>query len=91
MFSDAVDAENESTSSEAKATKETIDFKELKRVDHILASLQRKVTQIFSWSVLFGLLVLKKSLRAVEVYLTYDAEVLSFETLLVEGVDDKEM
>ncbi|KAK6148789.1 hypothetical protein DH2020_016314 [Rehmannia glutinosa] len=38
-----VDAENESTSSETKAAKETIDFKELKRVDHILASLQRKL------------------------------------------------
>ncbi|KAL7100027.1 hypothetical protein ACP275_09G123000 [Erythranthe tilingii] len=38
-----VDAENESTSSEPKAAKETIDFKELKRVDHILASLQRKL------------------------------------------------
>ncbi|GAA0157926.1 hypothetical protein LIER_15081 [Lithospermum erythrorhizon] len=38
-----VDAENESAASEPKATKETIDFKELKRVDHILASLQRKL------------------------------------------------
>ncbi|KAL1551608.1 mediator of RNA polymerase II transcription subunit 6-like [Salvia divinorum] len=38
-----VDAENESASSEPKAPKETINFKELKRVDHILASLQRKL------------------------------------------------
>ncbi|KAH6773455.1 RNA polymerase transcriptional regulation mediator-like protein [Perilla frutescens var. hirtella] len=38
-----VDAENESASSEPKPPKETIDFKELKRVDHILASLQRKL------------------------------------------------
>lgn len=38
-----VDAENEATDSEPKAPKETIDFKELKRIDHILASLQRKL------------------------------------------------
>ncbi|KAL3624663.1 hypothetical protein CASFOL_031331 [Castilleja foliolosa] len=39
-----VEPENESTvSSEAKAAKETIDFKEVKRLDHILASLQRKL------------------------------------------------
>ncbi|GFP83910.1 mediator of RNA polymerase ii transcription subunit 6 [Phtheirospermum japonicum] len=38
-----VESENESTASEAKAAKETIDFKELKRLDHILASLQRKL------------------------------------------------
>nr|GMC73185.1 mediator of RNA polymerase II transcription subunit 6 [Ipomoea batatas] len=38
-----VDAENESGHAESKAPKETIDFKELKRVDHILASLQRKL------------------------------------------------
>ncbi|XP_047958732.1 mediator of RNA polymerase II transcription subunit 6 [Salvia hispanica] len=38
-----VDAENESASSEPKVPKETINFKELKRVDHILASLQRKL------------------------------------------------
>ncbi|XP_073141256.1 mediator of RNA polymerase II transcription subunit 6 [Henckelia pumila] len=38
-----VDAETETTSSESKTTKETIDFKELKRLDHILASLQRKL------------------------------------------------
>lgn len=38
-----VEAENESGNAEAKAPKETIDFKELKRVDHILASLQRKL------------------------------------------------
>ncbi|KAG6425885.1 hypothetical protein SASPL_110093 [Salvia splendens] len=42
-FPETVDAENESASSEPKAPKETINFKELKRVDHILASLQRKL------------------------------------------------
>lgn len=45
IFSDIVDAENEKTVLESKATKDAIDFKELKRLDHILASLQRKVTQ----------------------------------------------
>lgn len=48
VSSGTVDAENESTSSEPKAAKETIDFKELKRVDHILASLQRKVKQLLA-------------------------------------------
>ncbi|KZV19282.1 mediator of RNA polymerase II transcription subunit 6 [Dorcoceras hygrometricum] len=38
-----VDTEIESKSSESKTAKETIDFKELKRLDHILASLQRKL------------------------------------------------
>ncbi|KAB2008013.1 hypothetical protein ES319_D10G069000v1 [Gossypium barbadense] len=38
-----VDTENESETSEPKGGKETIDFKEVKRVDHILASLQRKL------------------------------------------------
>ncbi|KAM7255722.1 hypothetical protein ACFE04_008620 [Oxalis oulophora] len=38
-----VDAENESGTSEAKAPKEIIDLKELKRVDLILANLQRKL------------------------------------------------
>ncbi|WOK94323.1 mediator of RNA polymerase II transcription subunit 6 [Canna indica] len=37
------DAENEDSSSELNITKETVDLKELKRVDHILASLQRKL------------------------------------------------
>lgn len=46
LFPNTVDTENESASSEPKAAKETIDFKELKRVDHILASLQRKVYHI---------------------------------------------
>lgn len=50
FFFEAVEAENESASSEPKAAKETIDFKELKRVDHILASLQRKVYHVI-WSV----------------------------------------
>lgn len=40
---DVSDSENENVSLEPKAAKETIDFKEVKRVDHILASLQRKV------------------------------------------------
>ncbi|XP_058067644.1 mediator of RNA polymerase II transcription subunit 6 [Magnolia sinica] len=38
-----VDTENESVSFEPKVGKEAIDFKEVKRVDHILASLQRKL------------------------------------------------
>ncbi|KAL2454080.1 Mediator of RNA polymerase II transcription subunit 6 [Abeliophyllum distichum] len=38
-----VDVENENTAPESKVTKETIDFKELKRLDHILASMQRKL------------------------------------------------
>ncbi|CAI8617564.1 unnamed protein product [Vicia faba] len=38
-----VDTEKETTVSEPKAAKETIDLKEIKRVDHILASLQRKL------------------------------------------------
>ncbi|CAK9184904.1 unnamed protein product, partial [Ilex paraguariensis] len=37
------DTENENATLESKAAKETIDFKEVKRVDHILASLQRKL------------------------------------------------
>lgn len=40
---DAVDSENENAVVESKASKEPIDFKEVKRIDHILASLQRKV------------------------------------------------
>lgn len=44
-FAFTVASENESATSEpTKPAKEPIDFKELKRVDHILASLQRKVT-----------------------------------------------
>ncbi|KAK1311702.1 Mediator of RNA polymerase II transcription subunit 6 [Acorus calamus] len=38
-----VDSENESVSSETKPVKEMIDFKEVKRVDHILGSLLRKL------------------------------------------------
>lgn len=41
---DTVDADNEGVSFESKVGKETIDFKEVKRMDLILASLQRKVT-----------------------------------------------
>lgn len=40
----AVDAENEGATVDSKPVKETIDLKEVKRVDLILASLQRKVT-----------------------------------------------
>ncbi|KAH7865446.1 hypothetical protein Vadar_006810 [Vaccinium darrowii] len=40
---DLVEADNEGASFESKAGKETIDFKEVKRIDHILASLQRKL------------------------------------------------
>ncbi|KAJ4823673.1 hypothetical protein Tsubulata_027672 [Turnera subulata] len=38
-----VDAENEGVPSEPKPSKEVIDFREVKRIDHILASLQRKL------------------------------------------------
>lgn len=38
-----VDAENEGVPSESKTSKEIIDFKGVKRIDHILASLQRKL------------------------------------------------
>ncbi|KAL2539166.1 Mediator of RNA polymerase II transcription subunit 6 [Abeliophyllum distichum] len=43
IFCYAVDVENENTATESKVNKETIDFKELKRLDHILASMQRKL------------------------------------------------
>lgn len=43
LLFDLVDAESESAALESKAPKETINFKEVKRIDHILASLQRKV------------------------------------------------
>ncbi|WVZ26099.1 hypothetical protein V8G54_004643 [Vigna mungo] len=39
----SVDSENETALVESKTAKETIDIKEVKRVDHILASLQRKL------------------------------------------------
>ncbi|RZC63901.1 hypothetical protein C5167_025651 [Papaver somniferum] len=39
----AVDGENEITGTETKVVKETIDFKEVKRIDHILGALQRKL------------------------------------------------
>lgn len=38
-----VDSENENAPLDSKVGKETIDFKEMKRIDHILASLQRKL------------------------------------------------
>ncbi|XP_030535986.1 mediator of RNA polymerase II transcription subunit 6 [Rhodamnia argentea] len=38
-----VDGEDESSASDSKVTKETIDIKEVKRIDHILASLQRRL------------------------------------------------
>ncbi|KAI9160550.1 hypothetical protein LWI28_009292 [Acer negundo] len=38
-----LDAENEGATLESKVTKENIDFKEVKWVDHILASLQHKL------------------------------------------------
>ncbi|KAL5575523.1 hypothetical protein UlMin_017222 [Ulmus minor] len=41
-----VDSKNESAAFESKVGKETIDFKEVKRVDHILASLQRKLPPV---------------------------------------------
>ena len=43
FIGDAVDSENEDVVPEPKVSKETIDFKEVKRIDHILGSLQRKV------------------------------------------------
>lgn len=43
----AVDSESESASLEPKIGKEMIDYKDVKRVDHILAALQRKVTNVF--------------------------------------------
>ena len=46
VISDAVDAD-ESVALESKVAKETIDFKEVKRIDHILASLQRKVNSVY--------------------------------------------
>ncbi|KAM0981262.1 hypothetical protein ACFX2A_014616 [Malus domestica] len=42
-FCYAVDSENEAAAFESKVTKETIDFKEVKRVDLILQSLQCKL------------------------------------------------
>lgn len=48
----AVDAENESAALDTKVAKETIDFKEVVRVDHIIASLQRKVTSCI-WTICF--------------------------------------
>lgn len=41
----AVDTANESVAPEPKTNKEAINFKEVKRIDAILASLQRKVFQ----------------------------------------------
>ncbi|KAI3426647.1 Mediator of RNA polymerase II transcription subunit 6 (Mediator complex subunit 6) [Psidium guajava] len=38
-----VDSEDESSASDSKVAKETIDIKEVKRIDHILASLQRRL------------------------------------------------
>lgn len=51
-----VDAGNESSALESKASKEMINFKEVKRIDHILASLQRKVIFVctsFSYSPIY--------------------------------------
>lgn len=42
-YAGPVDSETETASLESKVAKETIDLKEVKRVDHILASLQRKL------------------------------------------------
>lgn len=39
----AVETESDAATTESKIQKEAIDVKELKRIDHILASLQRKV------------------------------------------------
>lgn len=56
LLSGSVDTEKETTVPEPKAAKETIDLKEIKRVDHILASLQRKV----SWYTTFHCFVFKQ-------------------------------
>nr|KYP54113.1 Mediator of RNA polymerase II transcription subunit 6 [Cajanus cajan] len=42
-YAGSADSENETALPESKTVKETIDIKEVKRVDHILASLQRKL------------------------------------------------
>lgn len=44
LLAGPADSENETALAESKTVKETIDIKEVKRVDHILASLQRKVS-----------------------------------------------
>ena len=44
LLAGSADSENETALLESKTAKETIDIKEVKRVDHILASLQRKVS-----------------------------------------------
>lgn len=49
-----MDSENESSASETKPAKETIDFKGLRRVDHILASLQQKVKCLNTGTIVFS-------------------------------------
>ncbi|RLN12980.1 mediator of RNA polymerase II transcription subunit 6 [Panicum miliaceum] len=39
----AVETESDAAASESKTQKEAIDLKELKRIDHILSSLKRKI------------------------------------------------
>ena len=39
-----IDGESDDTADDAVASKETIDIRELKRIDHIINSLQRKVS-----------------------------------------------
>lgn len=56
---DAVD-EKESATFDPKAGKETIDLKEVKRIDHILASLQRKVSSKSDWTELIIALILQR-------------------------------
>ena len=71
----SVDSENESE--EVKPAKGTIDFKEVKRVDRILASLQRKVTQISIYWYCMSFIFSTTENHVVFVYLLQRANLLS--------------
>jgi hypothetical protein len=43
LFLFTAETESDVAASESKTQKETVDFKELKRIDHILMTLQKKV------------------------------------------------
>ena len=51
----AVETESDAAASESKTQKEAIDLKELKRIDHILSSLKRKVIVLFFSAVINNL------------------------------------
>lgn len=53
---DLVEDEDESSTTKSQASKETINFKEVKRIDHILTSLHRKVTVKYPLSEIFKVL-----------------------------------